>query len=122
MASREGTVDPIVVFLATGWNTSRGGVNAFNYDLCRAVARSVRARIWCVVNSATSAEIDEGTKKGVLKLTRFRGHLTMLGGAHDGKETKDVFGRVAAAVGSAGSVRPNAGGSWTGVRAIGAVD
>jgi predicted ATPase len=43
-----------------------------------------------------------------LKLTRFRGHLTMLGGVRDGKETKDVFGGVAAAAGTAGSVRSNA--------------
>jgi hypothetical protein len=44
----------------------------------------------------------------MLELTRFRGHLTMLGGVHDGEETKGIFSGVSRADGAAGSIGANA--------------
>src|SRR5688500_2197297 len=58
---------------------------------------------------------------GDVELTRFRGHLRMLTGVHDG-ETKEVFSRVAGTGGATRSIRTNAGGAGARVRAIGAGD
>ncbi len=65
LTTTQAPAGPVLAFLATGWNTSHGGVNAFNYDLCRAVARTVRARVWCVVTAATAAEVADGNTKAV---------------------------------------------------------
>jgi hypothetical protein len=43
----------------------------------------------------------------ILELTRFRGHLRMRRGVHDGKEEEDVSGRVSRADGAPGAVGAN---------------
>ena len=55
-----------------------------------------------------------------LELPRFRGHLILLGGGIRNAEIETaVSGRVPPADGRAGPVGANAGGSGTGVRAVG---
>ncbi|MEA2328072.1 MAG: hypothetical protein QOE68_3031 [Thermoanaerobaculia bacterium] len=56
-----------------------------------------------------------------LELTRFRGHLRMLEGVHDGK-AKTIFSGVVGAAGAAGSGRANARPAGKRVRAVGAGD
>src|SRR4029078_7174493 len=51
-----------------------------------------------------------------VELTRFRGHLTMLGGVHDGK-AKKIFSGVAGGVSAVGSGRAITRGAGERVRA-----
>src|SRR5581483_1922978 len=38
-----------IVFLATAWGPTKGGINAFNADICLAMPRATSARVVCVV-------------------------------------------------------------------------
>ncbi|MFE1438101.1 AAA family ATPase [Streptomyces sp. NPDC058739] len=55
---------PVVVSVATEWASSHGGLSTFNRDLCRALAAH-SARVFCVVLSATAAEIEMAAEAGV---------------------------------------------------------
>lgn len=57
---------PIVV-LATAWGPRHGGINAFNHDLCKALAAPLRGNrpLVCVVPQAGQGEIDEAGKAGI---------------------------------------------------------
>src|SRR5438128_1000181 len=87
----------------------------------RAKAPGTRAIPSGMTLMAVAAEPPAGPPIPKLELTRFRGHLRMKEGVHDGK-TKAIFGGVAGRVGAAGSRGTNAGGIGTGVRAIGGGD
>src|SRR5436305_2113051 len=52
--------DGAVVFLATAWGTQHGGVNAFNYDISRALARvlSTITQVACVVLDSSASQRD----------------------------------------------------------------
>lgn len=56
-----------VLFLATAWNTSQGGINALNRDLVSHCGMRCKGKytISCVVLSATSTEIEEAQELGV---------------------------------------------------------
>ena len=56
-----------LVLLATGWGPQFGGINSFNYDLCRslAVLLAGRIRITCVVPAGTGDEIEDATRSSV---------------------------------------------------------
>ncbi len=65
MSTKSTRSDCAIVALATGWNTSHGGVNAFNADFCRAIAGILRMRFFCVVISALPQEIAEARNHDV---------------------------------------------------------
>jgi glycosyltransferase involved in cell wall biosynthesis len=56
-----------LVFFATDWGYSYGGVNALNIDLCKAVARLVLSsvRVVCLVRTATINQVADAKKAGV---------------------------------------------------------
>lgn len=56
-----------LAFVATAWGPRFGGINAFNEDLCRAVASTASpdVPVICFAFSVTSAEVDEAREAGV---------------------------------------------------------
>lgn len=46
-----------IVFFATGWGPTRGGINSFNYDLCNALGKQTDSRssaIFCICPGTTT--------------------------------------------------------------------
>ncbi|RPK51181.1 D-inositol-3-phosphate glycosyltransferase [Streptomyces sp. ADI92-24] len=58
---------PVVVSVATEWNSTHGGLSTFNRDLCQALA-AAGAQVFCVVLEATAAEFAAADKVGVTLL------------------------------------------------------
>ncbi|HTD38528.1 MAG TPA: hypothetical protein VK669_13540 [Candidatus Limnocylindrales bacterium] len=56
-----------LVFFATDWGYKNGGVNAFNIDLCKAVARLLNpeTKVYCVVPSSSTAQVSDASRAGV---------------------------------------------------------
>ena len=47
-----------IIFLATAWGTSKGGINTFNYHLCKAFAKKYdgKCRVVCVSYNISAQE------------------------------------------------------------------
>lgn len=62
-----------IVFFATAWGTRYGGINSFNYDICRALAKLVKDKyeVICVVPCVGKKQVKEAKKEGV-KLVKLR--------------------------------------------------
>lgn len=47
-----------IIFLATAWGTSKGGINTFNYHLCKAFAKKYgeKCRVVCVSYNISAKE------------------------------------------------------------------
>lgn len=56
----------MIVSIATAWNASVGGINAFNIELTRAIARTVDMPVVCGVTSASGEEIASACRDGVV--------------------------------------------------------
>lgn len=82
-----------IVFFATAWGTRYGGINSFNFDICRALAKLARDKyeIICIVPRAEKGQIQVAKKKGVqlveLRYTGDEGCFI----AEDIKEVKKLF-------------------------------
>ncbi|MFF3584737.1 AAA family ATPase [Streptomyces mirabilis] len=59
---------PVVLSVATEWNSSHGGLSTFNRDLCRALA-AAGAHVFCLVIDADPAEIASAAEVGVTLLS-----------------------------------------------------
>ena len=59
------------VFFATAWGSRHGGINSFNYDLCKALAQLLNepahpnVKVVCIVNEGNSTEVEEANSFGV---------------------------------------------------------
>lgn len=62
-----------IVFFSTAWGTRYGGMNSFNFDICRALAKLVggKYKVICMVPRAEKGQIKEAKKEGV-KLIKLR--------------------------------------------------
>ncbi len=62
-----------IVFFATAWGTRYGGINSFNFDICRALAKLVKGKyeVVCVVPCAKRKQLKEAQGEGV-KLVALR--------------------------------------------------
>lgn len=58
---------PVVLSVATEWDSSHGGLSTFNRDLCRALS-AAGAQVFCVVLNATTTEIETADEAGVTLL------------------------------------------------------
>lgn len=56
-----------IVFFATAWGTRYGGINSFNFDISRALAKLVadKFEVICVIPRAEKEQIKEAKKQGV---------------------------------------------------------
>lgn len=60
-----------LVFFATAWGTRHGGINSFNYDLCKALAKLLaepghpNLKVVCIVNEGKYTEVEEAKSLGV---------------------------------------------------------
>ncbi len=56
-----------IVFFATAWGTRYGGINSFNFDMCRALAKLVRDKyeVICIVPRAEEKQVQEAEEEGV---------------------------------------------------------
>lgn len=60
-----------LVFFATAWGSRHGGINSFNYDLCKALAKLLNEsdnpnlKVVCIVNEAKSTEVEEAKLLGI---------------------------------------------------------
>jgi glycosyltransferase involved in cell wall biosynthesis/energy-coupling factor transporter ATP-binding protein EcfA2 len=95
-----------VVFLATAWGPTYGGINAFNTDFARALSQILSGRVACVVLSASDADIRSASAAGVtlLQVGQSRSHSDF-----DASRAHDVL----MALRNAG-VHPAAGTWWVG--------
>jgi glycosyltransferase involved in cell wall biosynthesis len=95
-----------VVFLATAWGPTYGGINAFNTDFARALSQILSGRVACVVLSASDADIRSASAAGVtlLQVRQSRSHSDF-----DASRAHDVL----MALRNAG-VHPAAGTWWVG--------
>lgn len=61
-----------IVFLATAWGTKHGGINSFNFDLCKAVAAQLQPleeyEVVCVVLNADKDVIEKAQKDNNIRL------------------------------------------------------
>ncbi|MEB3221091.1 MAG: glycosyltransferase [Candidatus Sericytochromatia bacterium] len=72
-----------IVLLATAWGSSGGGLSTLNTSLATSLAAAVEAaRVACVVNRATSAEIAGAGASGVLLLSLDQTDGDVLDGRH----------------------------------------
>ncbi|MBD1831377.1 glycosyltransferase family 4 protein [Cyanobacteria bacterium FACHB-472] len=60
-----------LVFFATAWGTRHGGINSFNYDLCKALAKLLaepghpNLKVVCIVNEGKCTELEEAKSLGI---------------------------------------------------------
>lgn len=87
----------MIVTFASAWSASSGGINAFNIELTRALARISDQRLFCAVTSASEEEIASAFTDGV--------SLIVVPAIKDGKPSPDCAREVMDAVGDAGPVR-----------------
>ncbi|WP_326759442.1 glycosyltransferase [Streptomyces phaeochromogenes] len=58
---------PVVLSVATEWNSSHGGLSTFNRDLCKALA-AADAQVFCLLLDASTEEIAAANEAGVTLL------------------------------------------------------
>jgi glycosyltransferase involved in cell wall biosynthesis len=60
-----------LVFFATAWGSRHGGINSFNYDLCKALTKLLaepghpNLKVVCIVNEGKCTEVEEAKSLGI---------------------------------------------------------
>lgn len=57
-----------IIFIATSWAATKGGINALNHDLCVALSKMV-SNSFCIVPSASAADLKESSESEVVLLS-----------------------------------------------------
>lgn len=87
----------MIVTLASAWSASNGGINAFNIELTRTLARVSDQRLFCAVTDASAEDMASAALDGVT--------LIRVTGTADGKPSPDCAQEIVDAVGSDSPVR-----------------
>lgn len=87
----------MIVTLASAWSASNGGINAFNYELARALERASGQRLVCAVTEASAEDITSAALDGIT--------LIKVTGTADGKPSSNCAQEIIDALGSDSPVR-----------------
>lgn len=87
----------MIVTLASAWSASNGGINAFNYELARALARTSRQQLVCAVTEISAEDVASAALEGIT--------LIKVTGTEDGKPSPDSAREIIDALGSDNPVR-----------------
>lgn len=87
----------MIVTLASAWSASKGGINAFNIELTRALARTYDRQLFCAVTEATAEEIRSASEEGIT--------LIKVTDDGSGKPSPDCAQEMMHAIESEGAVR-----------------
>ena len=58
----------VIIFLATAWGMSNGGINTFNYQLCKAFAKEKKKKVRVVCVSYNISANERGNMKEQVNL------------------------------------------------------
>lgn len=87
----------MIVTLASAWSASNGGINAFNYELARALEQASGQRLVCAVTDASVDDVTAAARDGVT--------LIKVTGTADGKPSPDCAQEIIDALGTDDPVR-----------------